>query len=158
MQGLERMAARMLLLARTFQVIEKPVLRLMISIGVPIASALVLEQLPKTGVADVPFAFQVEERMLPAGTYSVSQANMGRGVKIQNQNVASEGLKCVAARHKFGKAQAARLVFDRCDGRYLLSEIWFDAEGRGLVLQQKPLGENAGSKAEQRDIRYVTFH
>ena len=58
--------------------IEKTMLRLMIGMGVPIASALVMEQLPKTGVAEVPFAFQVEQQTLPPGTYSVKQADLGR--------------------------------------------------------------------------------
>jgi len=139
---------------RTSQVIEKNVLRLMIGVAVPIASALVMEQLPKTGIAEVPFAFQVEDRTLPPGTYSVKQANLGRDVRIQNQKVAALGTKCVAAKHTFGRAQEARLVFERYDGRYVLSEIWFDAEGQGLILRGRR--RETGPRAD-RDARYVLF-
>jgi hypothetical protein len=125
----------------------------MIGVGVPIASALVMEQLPKTGVAEVPFAFQVDDQTLPPGTYSVKQADLGRGVRIQNEKGA--GIKCVAVKRKFGRAEEARLVFERYDGRYSLAEIWFDAEGRGLILQEK--GGQTRSGAQDRGIRYVLF-
>jgi hypothetical protein len=137
--------------------IEKTMLRLIIAMGVPLGSALVLEQLPKTGVAEVPFAFQVEEQTLPAGTYSVKQADLGRGVRIQNENVAAAGTKCMAAEHRFGKAQGARLVFDNYEGHYLLSEIWFDADGRGVILQQKHFPAKSGSRGENRDVQFVRF-
>ena len=51
---------------------ERTILRLLVGMGGPIASAVVLEQLPKTGVAEVPFAFQVQEQTLPRGTYAVT--------------------------------------------------------------------------------------
>jgi len=136
-------------------VIEKNLLRLMIGMGVPLASALVMEQLPKTGVADVPFAFQVEDRTLPPGTYSVKQADLGGGIRIQNEKIAAAGMQCVAAKHKFGRTQEARLVFERYDGRYFLSEIWFDAEGRGLILQEKHI--ETRSPAQDGELRYVLF-
>jgi hypothetical protein len=137
--------------------IEKTMLRLIIAMGVPLGSALVLEQLPKTGVAEVPFAFQVEEKTLPPGTYSIRQSDVCRGIRIQNEKVAAAGTKCVAAEHRFGKAQGARLVFDNYEGHYLLSEIWFDADGRGLILQQKHLSAKAGSDGENRDVQFVRF-
>ena len=134
--------------------IEKSVRRLMIGMGVPLASALVLEQLPKTGVAEVPFAFQVEEQTLPPGTYSVKQADHGRGVRIQNAKVASARMECIAAKHTFGTTQDATLVFDRYKGQYFLSQIWFEADGRGLVLPENHIGKTAPGL---RDVRYVHF-
>jgi len=129
----------------------------MIGMGFPIASAVVMEQLPKTGVADVPFAFQVENQTLPAGSYSVKQADRGRSVRIQNDKVAGAGLKCVAAQRRFGSPQGASLVFDGYRGRYFLSEIWFDADGRGLILQPSRQEANAGPNPEVRQVRYVHF-
>jgi hypothetical protein len=137
--------------------LEKPILRLMIGVGVPIATALVMEQLPKNGVAEVPFAFQVEQQSLPPGTYSVKQSDGGRGVRIQNEKVAGAGTRCVAAKREFGKAQGARLVFDSREGRYFLSEIWFDADGRGLILPEDPSKKTSGSNTDNREIRYVRF-
>ena len=142
-----------------FPMINNPFLRLTIGMAVPIASALVMEQLPKTGVAEVPFAFQVEQQTLPAGTYSVQEADLGRAFRIQNKKVANAGLKCAAAKRKFGRAQEARLVFANHGGRYRLSEIWFDADGRGLVLPESRVEEQAkaGCKPELQGIRYVQF-
>lgn len=137
--------------------VEKPILRLMIGMGVPIATALVMEQLPKTGVAEVPFVFQVEQQTLPPGTYSVKQSDGGRGVRIQNEKVTGAGTRCVAAKREFGKAEGARLVFDSYEGRYFLSEIWFDADGRGLILPEGPNTKASGSNTDNREVRYVRF-
>jgi hypothetical protein len=130
-------------------VIEKPLIRLMIAVSLPIATALLMEQLPKTGVAEVPFTFQVKDQMLPPGIYSVKQADLGRGIRIQNQTVATAGLKCVAAKLRFGRVEEPRLVFEKTAGCYSLSEIWFDAEGRGLILQD--------GRLEDREVRSVNF-
>ncbi len=152
------MAAELLLDSAEFKkMIDRTVLRLMIGLGVPLASALLIEQLPKTGVAEVPFAFQVEEQTLPPGTYSVKQADTGRGIRIQNQKVPEAGTKCVAAKRKFGKAEGARLVFDRCGGHYFLSEIWFDSDGRGLILPESRLEQEATSNPQDREVQYIRF-
>jgi hypothetical protein len=45
------------------------------------------------------------------------------------------------------------LVFENHGGRYFLSEIWFDADGRGLVLQPAKQGTNP----ERREIRDIFF-
>lgn len=129
--------------------IERSVLRFIIGLGVPLASAVVMEQLPKTRIAQVPFAFQVEEQTLPPGTYWVKQAEHGLAVRIQNEKVADAAFECVAARRKFGRPEGARLVFENQGGRYVLSEIWFEADGRGLILQD--------TRANREKIRSVTF-
>jgi hypothetical protein len=142
---------------RGFQMIEKHVLRLVLGMGLPIVSALIMEQLPKSGVAEVPFAFQVEQQTLPAGSYSVKQADLGRSVRIQSEKSTGEGLKCLAVKRKFGKAQGARLVFENYQGHYLLSEIWFDADGRGLILQAGGAKESVRSTRDERELRSVRF-
>ena len=129
----------------------------MLGMGLPIASALIMEQLPKSGVAEVPFAFQVEQQTLPPGSYSVKQADLGRSVRIQSEKSAGQGLKCLAVKRKFGKAQGARLVFENYQGHYFLSEIWFDADGRGMILQGGPAKENVRSTRDDRDVRSVRF-
>jgi hypothetical protein len=142
--------------SRGFQMIDRTILRLMIGVGVPIASAVVLEQLPKTGVAEVPFAFQVAEQTLPRGTYAVRQADNGRDVRIWNEKVAGVGMSCAALKRKFGKAQGARLVFENHAGRYFLSEIWFDTDGRGLILAGRGK-EGAATKSDDPEIRNILF-
>jgi hypothetical protein len=114
--------------------IDRNLLRLMIGVGVPILSALVIEQLPQTRVARVPFAFQVDNQTLPAGTYAVKEASLGRNIRIQNEKL---GAECRSASAKFGKTEPARLIFDTYKGQYLLSEIWFDADGRGVILRNQ---------------------
>jgi hypothetical protein len=137
--------------------IERTVLRLMIGAGLPIAAALVMEQLPKTRIAEVPFAFQIQDQKLPPGTYSVKQAGLGRSILIQNKKLAGAGMKCVAFKRKFGKAELARLVFDSYQGRYLLSEVWFDADGPGVVLRRKDSGQKGGSQGRGGEIKCVSL-
>ncbi len=124
--------------------LNRTLLRLMISVGVPISSALVMEQLPKTRVAQVPFAFQVEDQTLPPGTYSVEEAGLGRNIRIQNEKLAGAGTKFVAAKGKFGRTEPARLIFDSYEGQYRLSEIWFEADGRGVILRENDLRQSGG--------------
>ncbi len=118
-------------------------------------SALVLEQLPKSGVAQVPFAFEVEDQTLPPGSYSIKQEDRGRSIRIQSEKTAGMGLTCLAVKRRFGKPQGARLVFENREGHYFLSEIWFEADGRGLILQKSSLEENPTSSRER--IRSVRF-
>jgi hypothetical protein len=135
--------------------IEKTALRLMIGFGLPMASALVLEQLPKSGVAQVPFAFQVENQTLPPGAYAVKQWDRGQRVHIQSEKKSGLALTCAAVKHTFGKPQGARLVFENYDGHYVLSEIWFEADGRGLILRPSSLEKNTSDGREP--IRSVRF-
>lgn len=128
----------------------------MIGIALPIGTALVLEQLPKSGVARVPFAFQVQGETLPAGTYAVKQADRGRAVCLENEKLADSARNCVAAKSKFGTAQGARLVFSNYEGHYVLSEIWFEADGKGLILQNRPVPSEASLRAAT-EIRNVHF-
>jgi hypothetical protein len=132
--------------------IEKTVVRLILGVCLPVASAVVIEQLPKTGVAEVPFAFQMEDQTLPPGTYAVKQADGGRAICVQNEEIANGDLNCMAAKSKFGRAQGqgARLGFEHDAGRYFLVEIWFEADGRGLILRR-------GGEEQQSAIRYVRF-
>jgi hypothetical protein len=135
---------------------ERPFLRLMIGMGLPIASAVLVEQLPKAGVAQIPFAFQVEGRTLPPGSYTVK--NAGRTVHIQSENVAGAGLSCIAAERKFGTSREAGLVFGEYGGRYFLTQIWLDSDGRGLILQPGRLKPEAASSPDGRAaVRYIRF-
>ncbi len=136
---------------------DRTFVRLTIGMGVPIACALIMEQLPKTGVAEVPFAFQVEEQTLPPGTYSVKQADLGRAVSIRNEKVGEPGMLCQALKHRFGTAQEARLVFHSHEGHYFLSEIWFDGDGRGLILPEHDAQRDALSSPDGRAIKYISF-
>jgi hypothetical protein len=151
------MVVEVLFGSQPLMMIEKTVLRLMIAMGVPLASALVVEQLPKTGVAEVPFAFQVENQTLPAGTYSVKQADRGRGIRIQNEKLNGIGTACAAAKRKFGRANGARLVFDSYGGHYFLTEIWFDGDGRGVILPVTESTGLAGATPAAQEVRYVRF-
>lgn len=127
--------------------INRSVFRLVMSVAIPLASAAVIELLPKTRVAQVPFQFQVADRILPAGTYAVRAGGLGRGIRIQNQKSAGDFLDCATAKSKFGRSDRARLVFADQDGQYRLSEIWFEADGRGVILRNATVSGGGEQKA-----------
>jgi hypothetical protein len=130
---------------------QRGVFRLAIGMGLPIASALVVEQLPKSGVAEIPFSFEVEGRMLAAGTYAVKEADFGRSIRIQNDTPGGE-VAVARAKWRFGTSNRSTLIFVEQSGRYSLAEIWFESDGPGLVLQGLSL--QAGKSADG-EIRYV---
>jgi hypothetical protein len=154
-----RVALEVLLSLRTRQPImmQRPVLRLIFAVGLPIAAALLLEQMPKTGVAEVPFAFQVEDQVLPAGTYSIRETDFGRSLRIRNERLPDLGAECVVVRHRFGKSRGSRVVFQSQGRRYYLSEVWFDADGAGLVLNQRSQERKVASTPPTRPARFVRF-
>ena len=84
-------------------------------------------------VANIPFQFNVGDKAMPAGAYTVSQVNPssdhavlqlrskdGKSVMIQMTNV-------------IGKAnESARLVFNRYGSDSYFAEAWIPSDGNGL--------------------------
>jgi hypothetical protein len=125
---------------------QRGVFRLAVGMGLPIASALVVEQLPKSGVAEIPFSFEVDGRALPAGTYLVREADFGHSIRVQDQTPGG-GVAVARAKWRFGTPNRSTLIFERDGGRYSLTEIWFEADGPGLIL--------AAGKSAAGETRYV---
>jgi hypothetical protein len=88
-------------------------------------------QLADPARAEVPFAFVVSNRLLPAGEYSVTQS--GRGVlKIEGANRAVLALAWYAQSKTV--AGEAKLVFDRIGDHYFLSQIWEPRNDAGVQI------------------------
>lgn len=125
--------------------------------AVPIASAFVIEQMPKKAIADVPFPFQVEGQALPPGTYSVKQMSRFRSIRIQNQAMSGASKQCVPVKRTWGKAKGARLVFEAYGDRYFLSEVWFESDGSGLILRKSPDEVRMASGENYRKEAFIQF-
>jgi hypothetical protein len=91
---------------------------------------------------NVPFAFTVSDKAMPAGEYRVAELSR---VQLTVQVIAqSDGdasiMVMTNAVVRAGKAPTPRLTFHRYGNRYFLTEIWTgDTQGRQLV---KSHGEN----------------
>ena len=61
-----------------------------------------------SGIAEVPFAFTIMNREMPAGNYVVEQINNGQVLKVRNEGTA-ETILCIAASRKSGPAGDPKL-------------------------------------------------
>jgi len=113
-----------------------------------LGSALLLAQMPGPRLtAEVPFDFQVQDRVLPAGNYEIQKMNSSGLIQLRSHD-SREGVLLLAPASKSGKYGEPMLVFNGYNGRYFLSQIWFDNENAGHVVgkghQEKAL--NASNK------------
>lgn len=88
-----------------------------------------------TVLANVPFAFKVGSKTLPAGDYEFAIHFNNDTVAVSNTanpkgpSAVEEILTTLASQN----LSDARLVFDKAGGQYILSEIW-QPEGEGVLV------------------------
>ena len=114
--------------------------RIVMTLGLAalIGSTAVIAQTSGKGIAEVPFNFQVQDRALPAGMYSVSQSNTNGLLMIRNENT-GDTIATLAPIRQESKAGEAKLVFRCYSDRCFLAMISFagDAEGYGLAKSRQ---------------------
>ena len=101
------------------------------SIGVPVVQA---QQTIMT--ANVPFAFNIGQKQLPAGAYAVRE--MDRATLIQSRDGENSVLGIYAYAGP-AKADESKLVFHKVGDHYFLAQIWTSARGQGLAVPQSKL-------------------
>ena len=107
--------------------------------------------------ADVPFAFVVGNKTLPAGKYEIKglDDNTPGVLQIRSAN----GRKAIvfetdAAQTKDGDpAIKTELVFDKIGDKYFLSQVWVEGNGSGSQL-----AKSKTEKAVERDGRPTERH
>lgn len=116
------------------------------SLGAPslgIAVLLTLSAMPSAFAADsvkaeIPFAFQLESKTLPAGTYEFDirrdEGTVGiyGNPKVKGAD-AMAGILTWLAAPPHSTADDAHVVFDVVGGHYILSELW-QPESGGILL------------------------
>jgi len=102
------------------------------SIAVPVVQA---QQTIMT--ANVPFAFSVGDKQLPAGAYAVRE-NGPRQTLIQSADSANSVLSIYYYAGP-SRADETKLVFHKVGDRYFLAEIWTSARGQGLAVPESKL-------------------
>ena len=80
-------------------------------------------------VANIPFAFSILDKTMPAGQYTVQHASIDRPGLIVFQNVADGHSAAVlapssAASYSTKDKADAKLIFHRYGDRYFFSEVW----------------------------------
>lgn len=102
----------------------------LIGLSALLGSALVAA----SSTAEVPFDFQVQDRAMPAGTYTVTKANDHGVINMINLET-GESIFVSAPANKYGDAGVGKLVFRKYGSRYFLGQIWFAGQqiGQGTI-------------------------
>ena len=103
------------------------------AIAVPVVHA----QSQKMLTANVPFAFSIDGKQLPAGAYEVRDVG-ARATMIETK----DGHNRVIGIYQYAgpsKADETKLVFNKVGNHYFLAEIWSSARGQGLAVPQSQL-------------------
>lgn len=87
--------------------------------------------------ADVPFEFEVAAKMMPAGTYTISEMT-DIVTRVRNERTNASVL-VIAQREESLKPQSPRLVFRKYGDQYFLAEAW---NGSGSAAIEFPVGQH----------------
>jgi hypothetical protein len=83
--------------------------------------------------ADVPFAFNVGSKQLPAGTYEIRTFGPGADeIMIRNHETKASALSI--ARPEDRRITESKLVFDRVGNQYFLTEVWRNTGAAAMVV------------------------
>ena len=93
------------------------------------------------GYAKVPFGFQVENRVMPAGNYFVTRANPlsfaydSNALLIKNMDT-GETMTALAPISKYHNHGDGKMVFKQYGNQYFLTQVCFQSESVGHGLTQ----------------------
>jgi hypothetical protein len=104
----------------------------------------------------VPFAFQVGEKTMPAGTYAATEMNPNGLVQLTNQST-RESILVAAFIPKSGKEGQSKLVFNCYGGHCFLSEIWYPQESSGHVVKPSRHEKEMAANFNQEKQVYVAM-
>jgi hypothetical protein len=110
----------------------------LIAMVVLVGSMAVAAQAQNNGrirlTADIPFDFNVGDKTMPAGHYTVSQINPASDrVALQLRKEDGSASVMLQMNAVIGRAQeSTKLIFNRYGNRYFFAEAWIDGENAGL--------------------------
>jgi hypothetical protein len=81
---------------------------------------------------NVPFAFSVNNQVLPAGSYEIVQNDNTSMLTIRNQSDRKSTIFSVNTADERRVPAAAKLVFNRYGDQYFLSQVWTRDSGRDV--------------------------
>jgi hypothetical protein len=82
--------------------------------------------------ANVPFAFHVGSKQLPAGTYVVNVVGLN-AIEVRNAQT-SAGALSVASGREYRSESYPKLVFHLLGNQYFLAEIWRGPAASGMTI------------------------
>ena len=83
--------------------------------------------------AEVPFAFNVGAKQLPAGSYEIRVLSQSPN-QIMIRNTESTAAALSVARNEGPRDTESKLVFDRIGTQYFLTEVWKGFVAGGMIV------------------------
>lgn len=85
-------------------------------------------------IVNIPFEFNVREKVMPAGDYTVTHINPASDrVVLQLRSKNGESSAMIQMDSRRDKAQShSTLLFRRYGSKYFFAELWVEGEGNGL--------------------------
>ncbi len=123
--------------------------RLLLTIGLSAvlgSSLLNAQTTGKIGGAEISFTFQIADRVLPPGTYTIS-AHANGLMELWNGETRQHTM-FVAGSYMSDKQANPRLVFNRYGDRYFLSQVWVGSDATGHVLPKGHLEKEIAGTAQ----------
>jgi hypothetical protein len=109
--------------------------------------------------ANIPFAFSVSDKTMPAGEYTIGCPNPGSNMKIlQVRSRDGQESTLVRTNRVSGKIQdKAKLIFSRYGGQYFLAQVWLSSDSIGMQTlksrtEKQVVRELAASKASKETV------
>jgi len=99
--------------------------------------------------ADVPFAFAIDSKQMPAGAYEVTRVG-DRATLIETADHHNQVLGIYQYAESAKSSGQTKLVFDKIGSNYFLRQIWSSNSGQGLELpvsklQKEEMSSNRGN-------------
>ena len=109
---------------------------LMLNLLLALAAVSVIAQTNRTRPTNIPFSFNVGNKILPAGEYTIERALRNSEVVYMVRSRDGQARALVNTNplrpNRKDSDSKARLVFRKYDNRYFLSQIWTGETGREL--------------------------
>jgi hypothetical protein len=132
----------------------------MIAMIVLVGSMAVAAQAQNSGhtrlIANIPFQFNVGNKTLPAGEYTVTQVNPASDnavLRLRSKDGRASAMMQMAS--VIGKSQEnAKLIFNRLGNQYFFAQAWVDGDNMGL--QAPKSGTERAAERELAGIKAKT--
>lgn len=101
-------------------------------------------------IATIPFDFNVADKAMPAGEYTVTQINPSSDHAVLQLRSKDGGVLIQMIRSSGNAHDAARLVFLRYGNQYFFAEAWVDGQKDGLKAPK-----SRAERALQRELASI---
>lgn len=112
-----------------------------------------------TLVADIPFAFQVGKKVMPAGTYEVVEGITASGaILLKSRTSDAKAFVLTIGSQKNQEPEEGSLTFHRYGNKYFLSSIWKPGNLVGRELPTTPAEREMAKNSASLELASVRVY